>query len=88
MNSCCPGNNATLIAFINSNYRPVVPIESDTELVRNEIVDSYSILELITFIEGNFDLNIPDEDIRPDNFRTVDAMCVMVERLRVGNDAT
>lgn len=82
------GPDTTLTAFINTNYKPAVPVTNDTELVRSEIVDSYSILELITFIETSFNLGVPDEDIRPDNFRTVEAMCAMVARLRAGDDAT
>ena len=84
MNDTGPG--ATLVAFINTNYQPAAPVANDTELVRSEIVDSYSILELITFIETSFNLGVPDEDVSPNNFRTVEAMCAMVARLRADDD--
>lgn len=78
---------ATLIGFINANYRPASPVTADTELVRSEIVDSYSILELITFIETEFDLKVPDEEVQADNFRTVNAMLSVISRLQSAHDA-
>jgi len=78
---------ATLTDFIDTTYAPAVPVTNDTELVRSEIVDSYGILELIAFIEKSFDVHIPDEDVQPNHFRTVDAMCAMIARLRSEDDA-
>ena len=80
-------SSAALISFINTNYRPASPVVADTELVRSEIVASYSILELITFIETEFDLQVPDEDVQADNFRTVEAMLRMIDGLRTNHDA-
>jgi acyl carrier protein len=77
----------TLTDFINTTYEPPAPVANNTELVRSEIVDSYGILDLIAFIETNFDVHVPDEDVRPDSFRTVDAMCAMIARLKGENDA-
>ena len=74
--------DATLIGFINSTNHPPTPVGRDTELVRSEIIDSYSIIELIAFIETTCDARIPDEDVRPDNFRTVDAIIAMIGSLR------
>ena len=79
---------AALIGFINANYQPAFPVTASTELVRSEIVDSYSILELITFIEAEFQLRIPDDEIQADNFRTVDSILVMITQLREPHDAT
>jgi acyl carrier protein len=37
---------------------------------------------MIAFIETTCDARIPDEDVRPDNFRTVDAIIAMIGSLR------
>jgi acyl carrier protein len=87
MNDPMPQPVSALVDFIDTTYAPATSVTNDTELVRSEIVDSYGILELITFIETRFDLKIPDEDVRPNNFRTVDAMCAMISRLRSEDDA-
>jgi len=79
-------SSAALISFINTTYRPASPVVADTELVRSEIVDSYSILELISFIETRFAIRVPDEEVRPDNFRTVDAMSAMIAGARGADD--
>lgn len=87
MSDPAPHPVTTLTDFINTTYEPPAPVANDTELVRSEIVDSYGILDLIAFIETSFGVSIPDEDVRPDNFRTVDAMCAMVARIRSEDDA-
>ena len=88
INDTAPPPVETLIDFINDTYQRKALVDRDSELVRSEIIDSYGILDLISFIESNFDLSVPDEDVRPDNFRTVDAMSAMIARLRSEDDAT
>lgn len=80
------GTGEILMEFVNDNYNPATPVTIDTELVRTEIIDSYSILELISFIETRFNVLIPDEEVRPDSFRTIDAMCALVDSLRNEDD--
>lgn len=39
-------------------------------------------MELVVFIEGAFDILLQDQDLRRENFRTIDAMASLVGRLR------
>lgn len=87
MNDPMPHPAPVLVEFIDTTYAPPASVTNDTELVRSEVVNSYGILELITFIETRFEVKIPDEDVQPNNFRTVDAMCAMIARLRSEDDA-
>ncbi|WP_202840294.1 acyl carrier protein [Luteimonas saliphila] len=43
-------------------------IADDTSLIRQGIVDSTGILELIGFIEETWPVNVPAEDMTPANF--------------------
>ena len=70
-----------LIGFINATYTPREAVGPETELVRSEIVDSYGIVDLIEFIEQTCAIRVPDEEVRPDNFRTVAAMVAFLENL-------
>ena len=45
-----------------------------------EILDSASLLELASIIEGEFDIEIDDEEITPDNFMTVRDLAATVSR--------
>ena len=46
----------------------------------NGIIDSAGILELITFLEGNFDLSIQDAEVLPSNLDSLQAVTAFVHR--------
>lgn len=46
----------------------------DTSLIRQGIVDSTGILELISFIEETWPLRVPPEDMTPSNFDSLEAI--------------
>ena len=78
-------NNAEqqILDFIVETYACDDAVDFQSELVRSEIIDSYGIVELIEFIEQNFAIRFPDEEIKPDNFRTVTDIATCVARIRV-----
>jgi acyl carrier protein len=45
-------------------------IEDDTKLIETGILDSLSILKLVTFIEEKFSLRVVPEDVVEENFET------------------
>lgn len=54
-------------------------ISSDESLLDSGILDSASILELVAFLESRFGIVIPDEELLPQNFETIDAIVELVE---------
>ena len=46
------------------------------------VVDSLGVLEMVTFVEETFGLKVPDEEIVPDNFDSVDNLAAYIERKR------
>lgn len=55
-------------------------IESDTEL-QDAGIDSFSIVEIILFIERKYGVGIPDEKLVPENFRTLKTLSSTVLEL-------
>jgi acyl carrier protein len=51
-----------------------VRIRSTTRLFDSGIVDSYKVLELISYLETALRIRIPDESVTLDNFRSIRAM--------------
>jgi acyl carrier protein len=51
--------------------RSVAP---DEDLLANGIIDSLGILQLVAFIEEQFGLRLPDEDVVLENFQSVAAL--------------
>jgi len=60
---------------------PNLEIADDDDLFEGGIANSLFTIQLIMFIEKRFAVQIPNEDLELDNFRTVTAMTKLVERL-------
>jgi nucleoside-diphosphate-sugar epimerase/acyl carrier protein len=70
------GLEARILDFVRTSLlggRPV-PIDADTYLFDDGLIDSLKILQLIAFIEGEIGRTIPDTDVVMDNFRSVRTM--------------
>ena len=50
-----------------------IPKEAD-DLFRSGILDSFSLTELIALIEEQCGITVPDSDVVPDNFRTLETV--------------
>jgi acyl carrier protein len=53
---------------------PCTEIPLDRSLVETGILDSYGIVELLTFIEGEFGLAIPENDITKEKLGSIRKM--------------
>lgn len=52
----------------------------DYPLIEKRVVDSASIFQLVSYIEDEYDIEIPDEDLVPENFETLATMAALAER--------
>jgi acyl carrier protein len=55
-------------------------VRDDQSLMSSGTLDSTGILELIMFVEEKFAVKIPDEDMLPENFDSVNAIAAYIER--------
>lgn len=56
-------------------------IENENGLIDDEILNSLELMELITELEDSFGISIEMEEIKPENFNDIDAICRLVEKL-------
>ena len=54
-------------------------IPADESLLDSGVLDSASMLVLVSFLESRFGLTISDEDLLPENFETIGAIVALVE---------
>ena len=47
------------------------PVNDDDDLLIGGLLDSMAITQLVVFIEGEFSIHVPAEDLRIENFQTV-----------------
>lgn len=52
----------------------------DDSFIGNQIIDSTSFLEVVTFLESQYDLRIPDEDMVPQNLDSLNAIAGYIAR--------
>lgn len=50
-------------------------LDDDDSLLENGIIDSTGVLELILFLEENFQIKINDDEILPENLDSVNNIC-------------
>ncbi len=64
------------ILFSKNGY----PYSDDASFLEDGIVDSTNVLELVMFVEEQFDVHVEDQDIVPDNFDSVSKLAIYVRR--------
>lgn len=54
----------------------------DDSLLDRGLLDSLAILKTVTFVEEQFGVTIPDDQVLPEHFETVKAIAALVEKQR------
>lgn len=62
--------------------RPDIDFEKETALIDDELLDSFDIISIVSEINDAFDISINVNDLRPENFNSVDAILTLITRLQ------
>jgi acyl carrier protein len=54
-------------------------VDEDYPLLAKGVIDSLGMMKLVSLIEEEYDLEIDDDDIVPDNWRTIRDIAALVE---------
>ena len=66
---------------ILKEIKPEVEFEGNEHLIDNGELDSLSIVEVVSAIDVEFDVEIGVKDIIPENFNSVEAMWNLIQKL-------
>ncbi|MCI7331071.1 MAG: acyl carrier protein [Selenomonadaceae bacterium] len=55
-----------------------IPDNPDTDLLATHLIDSFDMVNLVSDIEEEFDIELDPEDIVPEHFRSVKAMAALI----------
>lgn len=72
-----------IAGYIRDNFlyaRPDYVLRDDVRLLDEGIVDSMGAVELVAFLEDQFGVSIPDDEITEDNFGTIASIAGFVSR--------
>lgn len=73
-------NMEQLLAILESLH-PGMNVGENDDLIGSGVLDSLDIVTLITEINSTFDVNIPAEEILPENFSSAKAIYALIQRL-------
>ena len=69
-----------LLEILNE-VKPGVDFENDTDLIGHGVLDSITMVTLVMELNDAFDIEITPVDIVPENFKTVQSIYDMIQRL-------
>jgi acyl carrier protein len=56
-----------------------IRLNDNTMLLEEKIIDSVGVLELLFFVEETFRIEVPEEDISPDHFGTINRLALYID---------
>lgn len=65
-----------------SDLKPEIDFEKEKELIDEGLLESFDVITLIAEIEERFGVEIPAEEIVPENFNSAEGMWKLIERIR------
>jgi acyl carrier protein len=60
--------------------RGTASIDDKTSLVKSGWVDSFAIVELVSFLEAEYGIQLPDGEVSPENFENLATIRAMLAR--------
>jgi D-alanine--poly(phosphoribitol) ligase subunit 2 len=76
--------------FIVDEYMPDVSadeLDSDFDLMTSGAVDSLGLLQMVAWLETEFDVEVDESELGPDSFRTPNDIKAFIEQSRGAGDA-
>ena len=67
---------------ILEEIKPGIDYSRETDLIGDKILDSLKIVQLVSELNDEFDIEISPIDIVPENFKNIDAIYALVQRLQ------
>ena len=61
-------------------------LSDDADLLNDNLIDSIGVMSLMTFIEDEFDIHVPPEDVTIEHFSSVNTIHAYLERRRSDDD--
>jgi acyl carrier protein len=54
-------------------------IDGDIALVREGVIDSIELMQVVTFLEEHFEIEVAETEILPANFRSLNTMAAFID---------
>lgn len=72
---------AAVRKYLDSAVGPVMSgISNDARLLDDGVIDSFAVLDLMDFLEHQFEIKFEDKDVTQENFQSVVAITQLIEK--------
>lgn len=61
---------------------PGIDFEHETDLIDDELIDSFDLVTIASEIMGRFEIELSIDDLIPENFNSASAMMCLIEKYR------
>jgi acyl carrier protein len=58
---------------------PEDKLGDDYPLITDHVIDSLGLLQIVSFVEGEYDIEVQDDELVPDTFGSIAAIAKLVE---------
>ena len=65
-----------------TEIRSDVDFENEKKLIDDGVLDSFDIIQIVTDINENFDVEISVDELLPENFNDIEAMMELITKLQ------
>jgi acyl carrier protein len=69
-----------LLPWLHKKIQGGQELNSKTDLIKHNLLDSMEFLELVSFLEKKYNIELDPDSLTPDNFKTPNDIAKMVER--------
>jgi acyl carrier protein len=59
-----------------------VKVTDTTPLIEDGLIDSMGLMQIVSFLEERAGVRVPDDEVTPENFESINAIDQLVERLQ------
>ncbi len=66
-----------VISYLNENAERegvATPPQAEDDLFKLGVLDSFSLVDFVSILEGQFSIAISDSDVNPENFRSIEVI--------------
>jgi acyl carrier protein len=71
-------------SYLEKHFPKARRISDNNSLLETGVLDSLGVLDLVAFLEQEFNIRIADEDLIPENFRSVGTIVTFVHQKQNG----
>jgi acyl carrier protein len=54
--------------------------DNDTSFINEGLIDSMGVMELVTYVQSEFDITVEQQEVTPDNFDSVNNLVAFIHR--------